>query len=297
MMKRNSGMSTAVAKLLQLLDLERIEENLFRGASPNVGWQRVFGGQVIGQALIAAQRTVAVERAVHSLHCYFLHPGDLKVPIVYEVDRIRDGGSFTTRRVVAIQHGTPIFSMSASFQKTEPGLTHCMPMPDVAPPEALPSERELVERYLEAAPENVRGYWLRERPIELRPVDATHYVSSKTLDPIQNVWMRTTGELPDDPAIQAAALAYASDMTLIDTALFAHGRSVFDPRIQVASLDHAIWFHRPIRMQDWHLYAQDSPNSSGARGLARGGVYSRDGQLVASIAQEGLIRERREVRD
>jgi len=217
-------MSKAVETLIDILDLERIEHNLYRGESPDVGWQRIFGGQVIGQALVAAQRTVQSgkdepERIVHSLHGYFMRPGDPSVPTIYEVDRIRDGRSFTTRRVVAIQHGRAIFSMSASFQ--------------------------------------------------------------------------ITGKLPNDTAVQQAVLAYASDMTLLDTSLFAHGRAVFDPNLQVASLDHAMWFHRPMNMEEWHLYSQDSPNSSGARGFTRGSIYSRDGQLVASVAQEGLIRERK----
>lgn len=286
-------MSRAVATLVEILDLERLEENLFRGVSPQVGWQRVFGGQVIGQALIAARRTVAKVRQAHSLHCYFLRPGDPSIPIIYEVDRIRDGGSFTTRRVVAIQHGHAIFSMSASFQIAEPGLDHFIAMPDVPPPESLPSERDLAEQYIDHAPENVRRYWQRERPIELRPVDLTHYISATRLEPVQHVWFRTTGPLPADPAIHASVLAYASDMTLLDTSLFAHGRAVFDPRLQVASLDHAIWYHRQMNMEEWHLYAQDSPSSSGARGFTRGCIYTQDGRLVASVTQEGLIRERR----
>lgn len=285
-------MSNAVDTLLETLDLERIEINLFRGRSPDVGWQRVFGGQVIGQALVAAQRTVESGRQVHSLHCYFMRPGDPSNPIIYEVDRIRDGGSFTTRRVVAIQHGRAIFSMSASFQIREDGLDHAFEMPDIPRPENLVSEKELAAQFIDHAPENVRKYWQRERPIELRPTDLTHYVSRKKLQPSQNVWFRATGKLPDDAAIQAAVLAYASDMTLLDTSLFAHGRAIFDPHLQVASLDHAMWFHRPLNMEDWHLYTQDSPNASGARGLARGSIFSADGRLVASVAQEGLIRVR-----
>ena len=285
-------MSKAVDTLLEILDLERIEQNLYRGKSPDVGWQRVFGGQVIGQSLVAAQRTVEEGRVVHSLHGYFMRPGDPSVPIVYEVDRIRDGRSFTTRRVVAIQHGKAIFSMSASFQVIEPGLEHFVEMPEVAMPETLPSEKQLADQFIDHAPEGVRRYWQRERPIELRPINLEHYISNKKLDPTQNIWFRATGNLPDDPAIQQAVLAYASDMTLLDTSLFAHGRAVFDPNLQVASLDHAMWFHRPLKMEDWHLYHQDSPNSSGARGFTRGSIYSRDGQLIASVAQEGLIRER-----
>ena len=284
-------MSEAVRNLLSILDLEPLERNLFRGRSPQVGWQRVFGGQVIGQALVAAARTVE-DRRVHSLHCYFMRPGDPSVPIIYEVDRIRDGKSFTTRRVVAIQHGQAIFSMSASFQVEEPGLEHQIPMDEVPAPEALPSEQELKERFLPVMPEPVRRYWERERPIEMRPVDLTRYVSRKPLQPKQFLWFRATAALPDDPVVHQSVLAYASDMTLLDSSLLAHGRSVFDRDLQVASLDHALWLHRPFRADDWLLYAQDSPNSSGARGFSRGEIFARDGTLVASVAQEGLIRPR-----
>ena len=287
-------MSEAVKTLLKTLDLERIEQNIYRGESPNVGWQRVFGGQVIGQSLVAAQRTVEPERVVHSLHGYFMRPGDPTVPILYEVDRIRDGRSFTTRRVVAIQHGKAIFSMSASFQIIEAGLEHQLTMPEVPNPEDLPSEKQLADQYIDHAPEGVRRYWQRARPIELRPINLEHYISDKKLAPEQNIWFRATGDLPNDSAVQQAVLAYASDMTLLDTSLFAHGRAVFDPRLQVASLDHAMWFHRPMNMEEWHLYSQDSPNTSGARGFTRGNIYARDGKLVASVAQEGLIRERDE---
>ncbi|WP_428698678.1 acyl-CoA thioesterase II [Stappia sp.] len=287
-------MRSAVDDLLSILDLEPLEHNLFRGMSPQVGWQRVFGGQVIGQSLVAASRTVPEDRFVHSLHAYFLRPGDPAVPIIYEVDRIRDGGSFTTRRVVAIQHGCAIFSMSASFQAFEDGLAHQAEMPDVPAPEDLPSEAELKEKFLANAPEPVRRYWERDRPIELRPVDMTHYFSRKKLTPAQNVWVRASAALPDDRRIHSCVLAYASDMTLLDTSLFAHGTSVFDPDLQVASLDHAMWFHRPFRADDWLLYAEDSPSASGGRGFTRGSLFSRDGQLVASVAQEGLIRVRKQ---
>ncbi len=285
-------MSKAVETLIDILDLERIEQNLYRGESPDVGWQRVFGGQVIGQALVAAQNTVEEGRVVHSLHGYFMRPGDPSVPIVYDVDRIRDGRSFTTRRVVAIQHGKAIFSMSASFQIIEEGLEHYLEMPDIAQPEDLPSEKQLADQFIDHAPEGVRKYWQRERPIELRPINLEHYISDKKLEPKQNIWFRATGKLPDVATLQQAVLAYASDMTLLDTSLFAHGRAVFDSKLQVASLDHAMWFHRPMNMEEWHLYSQDSPNSSGARGFTRGSIYSRDGRLIASVAQEGLIRER-----
>jgi len=286
-------MSSAVEELISILDLETLEHNLFRGRSPQSGWQRVFGGQVIGQALVAAQRTVEPDRHVHSLHCYFMRPGDPAVPIIYEVDRIRDGSSFTTRRVVAVQHGHAIFSLSASFQVDEPGLEHIIEMPEGVPaPDTLLSEKELIAQFIDHVPEAVRKYWQRERPIEFKPVSLTHYMTREKLPPKQNVWIRTTGLVPDDRALQAAVLAYLSDMTLLDTSLFAHGRSIFDPDIQVASLDHAMWFHRPHKFDDWFLYSQDSPNSSGARGLTRGSIYASDGTLVASVAQEGLIRLR-----
>ncbi|MEQ8698962.1 MAG: acyl-CoA thioesterase II [Bauldia litoralis] len=284
-------MSSAVETLISILDLETLEHNLFRGRSPKVGWQRVFGGQVIGQALVAAARTVE-GRAAHSLHCYFMRPGDPEVPIIYEVDRIRDGKSFTTRRVVAIQHGEAIFSMSASFQIEETGLDHQVEMPDVPAPEDLPSEADLKALFLKDAPEKVRVYWERERPIELRPVDLRHYVSREKLPPAQRVWIKTTGPLPDDPDIHRCVLAYASDMTLLDTSLFAHGRMIFDKDLQVASLDHSMWIHRPFRADEWLLYAEDSPSASGARGFNRGSLFKRDGTLVASVAQEGLIRLR-----
>ncbi|WP_046861716.1 acyl-CoA thioesterase II [Microvirga massiliensis] len=284
-------MSRAVDDLLAILDLEPLERNLFRGRSPQVGWQRVFGGQVIGQALVAACRTVE-GRAPHSLHAYFLLPGDPKVPIIYEVERLRDGRSFTTRHVKAIQHGQAIFSMSASFHVAEPGFDHAAEMPKVPAPEDLPSESEMKAGVLPLMPDPVRAYYERERPIELRPVEFERYTSRAPLGRHFNVWIRATGPLPDDPAIHQCVLAYASDMTLLDSSLIAHGRTVFDRSIQAASLDHALWFHRPFRADEWLLYAQDSPSASGARGFSRGLIFTRDGRLVASVAQEGLVRER-----
>ena len=288
-------MSKAVRQMLETLDLETLEHNLFRGRSPDTGWQRVFGGQVIGQALVAAQRTVPSERKVHSLHGYFLRPGDPAVPIIYEVDRIRDGGSFTTRRVVGIQHGAAIWSMSASFQVAEQGLDWHEPMPDVTPPDQLPGNAEIeatMERMGDALPEAVRRYWRRERPVEMRATSYDHYLSDRPLPARQDVWLRASGPIPADHNVQAAVLAYASDMTLLDTALYPHGRKIFDADLQVASLDHSMWFHRPIDVNQWHLYTQDAPNTSGSRGLTRGSLYAEDGTLVASVAQEGLLRLR-----
>ncbi len=285
-------MTSAVEELLTILDLEPLEHNLFRGRSPKTGWQRVFGGQVIGQALVAAQRTVDPERQVHSLHGYFMLGGDPKVPIIYEVDRIRDGGSFTTRRVVAIQHGHAIFSMSASFQRLEEGLDYQDTMPEQPDPETLVSEKKMKEQFLHLAPDHVKKYWQRDRPIEMRATSFKHYISDDKLAAVQYVWIRATDEIPDDPSLQAAVLAYASDMTLLDTSLFPHGRKVFDNDMQVASLDHSMWFHRPININEWILFAQDSPSTSGARGFTRGNLFARDGTLVASATQEGLIRLR-----
>ncbi|HET6376967.1 MAG TPA: acyl-CoA thioesterase II [Methylocella sp.] len=282
-------MSGAVAQLLEILDLERIEENIFRGRSPQVGWQRVFGGLVVAQALVASARTVEM-RAPHSLHGYFLLPGDPSVPIIYEVDRIRDGKSFTTRRCNAIQHGRAIFSLSASFHIEEPGLEHAFSMPKVPPPEELPSEKDLLEQFGAAMPEAIRQWFSKERPIELRPAGLPRFVSQAPGSFEQNIWMRAAGPLPADPAVHRAVLAYLSDMTLLDAALGTHGHSVFDSGLQVASLDHALWFHRPFRADEWLLYAQDSPNACGARGLGRGLLFSHDGRLIASVVQEGLMR-------
>ena len=284
-------MSRALDQLLTILDIERLEENLFRGLSPQVGWQRVFGGQVIGQALVAANRTVN-GRLTHSLHAYFLRAGDPSVPIIYNVDRIRDGGSFTTRRVVAVQHGQAIFSMAASFHKQETGLEHQIKMPEVPPPESLPSEAELKACLIDRVPPQVKAYWERERPIEIRPVDLSRYLTPGNHDPSQQVWIRATGELSNDQSLHQCVLAYASDFTLLDTALIAHGRFVFDPKLILASLDHALWFHRKLRADEWLLYAQDSPISGGGRAFCRGMLFTRDGKLVASTAQEGLLRER-----
>jgi acyl-CoA thioesterase-2 len=282
----------AVQTMLDVLNIERLEVNLFRGRSPQDRWQRVFGGQVIGQALVAACRTVQ-GRAPHSLHAYFLIGGDPKVPIIYEVDRIRDGKSFTTRRVVAIQHGQAIFTLMVSFHNDEPGLEHQVPMPEVPPPEELPSEAQIRATVLPNMPEAVQRYYRSERPIELRPVEYGRYLGRKSETGKFNVWIRATGKLPDDPAIHQCVLAYASDMSLLDAALVPHGRSLFEKDFMGASLDHALWLHRPFRADDWLLYAQESPSMTGSRGFSRGLIFRRDGALVASVAQEGLVRIRR----
>ncbi len=286
-------MSEAVSALLQVLDLETLEVNLFRGRSPQTGWQRVFGGQVIGQALVAATRTVE-NIAAHSLHAYFVLPGDPKVPIVYEVERTRDGKSFTTRSVKAIQHGRPIFIMMVSFHNNEEGLENQMRMPDVPAPETLPTEEEIRRDILPILPEPVRRYYERERPFELRPVEFAHYIGKKPTGDRFNVWFKTTAQLPDDPAIHQCALAYASDFTLLDSSLVPLGRTLFDKELMGASLDHALWLHRPFRADEWLLYSQDSPNLHGSRGLSRGLIFRQDGTLVASVTQEGLVRLKRE---
>lgn len=282
-------MASALDRLVELLDLEEIEVNIFRGRSPQEDRQRVFGGQVAGQALVAAGRTV--ERGqVHSLHAYFLRPGDPTIPILYEVDRIRDGRSFTTRRVVAIQHGRAIFHLSASFQKPERGLEHQVSMPDAPDPESLPGFEERSRALSERLPEGSEGWLERERPIDVRYVDPVDVFAPEKRPPRQLVWIKADGRLPDEPLLHQCVAAYASDMTLIDTALLPHAISWPDPRLISASLDHAMWFHRSFRADDWLLYAQESSSASGARGFSLGRLYARDGELVASVAQEGLIR-------
>jgi len=283
---------TALNNLLKILDLEQLDDNLFRGMSPQDGWQRVYGGQVLGQALMAAIRLVPPTRIANSLHAYFLLGGDPKHPILYEVERTRDGGSFSTRRVKAVQHGRMIFVMGVSFHDPESGFDHAAPMPDVPKPEDLKSANEVFAALLDKLPENMRTYWSRERPIDMRPVDLSRYMKREIRDPVQSIWLKPNGVLPDEPAIHQGMLAYASDLTLLDTALIAHAKLLFDADMQLASLDHALWFHRPFRWDDWILYAQDSPSASGARGFCRGALYTRDGTLIASTVQEGLMRKR-----
>lgn len=283
---------SALQTLLQILDLEQLDDNIFRGTSPKDGWQRVYGGQVLGQALIAAIRMVPPTRIAHSLHGYFLLGGDPKHPILYEVERTRDGGSFSTRRVKAIQHGRMIFVMGVSFHDPEPGFDHAAPMPDVPPPEDLKSANELFAALVDKLPENMRAYWSRERPVDMRPVDLSRYMKREAREPTQHIWLKPNGVLPDDPAVHQGMLAYASDFTLLDTALIAHAKLLFDADMQLASLDHALWFHRPFLWNDWILYAQDSPSAAGSRGFCRGSLYARDGTLIASTVQEGLMRQR-----
>jgi acyl-CoA thioesterase II len=277
--------------LLDHLTLERLEEDRFRGESRSLGGKSVFGGQVLSQALLAADATVEGRRA-HSLHAYFLLAGDPNTPIVYEVERIRDGRSFTTRRVVAVQHGRRIFNMAVSFQVAEEGLDHHAAMPDVPGPEGLPSASELYRQIADRLPEERREAMIAERPIEMRPVRPRDLLNPERRPPQRQVWFRAAGALSDDPALHQAMLAYASDFTLLGTALYPHGLSFFNPGVQALSLDHAMWFHRPFRMDDWLLYAMDSPSASAGRGLGRGSIFTRDGRLIASVAQEGVIRLR-----
>jgi len=282
-------MPSSLAALLELLDLEPLEVNLFRGLSPETPHQRVFGGQVAAQALVAAGRTVESDHRVHSLHSYFLRPGDPTIPIVFEVDRIRDGRSFTTRRVVAIQHGRAIFNLSASFHADEPGPDHAMPMPSVPEPDALPTVRERVEAKRGAASADALEWLDRSTPLEARPVQAPHWLEPSRREPTQDLWFRAAGTLPDEPLLHACVVAYASDMSLIDTATLPHAIG-YDASFMIASLDHAMWFHRDFRADEWLLYHQVSPSASGARGLAEGYVFRRDGALAVTVIQEGLIR-------
>ena len=286
-------MSGVLDDLVKLLALERIEENLFRGQSQDLGWGTVFGGQVLGQALSAAAQTVPADRHVHSLHAYFLRPGDVTKPIVYDVDRIRDGTSFTTRRVVAIQSGRAIFNLAASFQKEEPGFEHQASMPAAPPPESLITDQERFAKAAGKLPKFAMDRATAERPIELRVADEDDDLfHPKKKPPRRMVWLRAIAPLADDPALHAYLLAYASDFSFVTTALLPHGVTWLTPGMQIASIDHVMWFHRPARIDDWLLYVMDSPAAHGARGLARGLIFTKDGQLVASTAQEGLIRQR-----
>ena len=279
-----------VGELIDLLQLERLEENLFRGQSRDIGTRYVFGGQVLGQALSAAQRTVDPARAVHSLHAYFLRAGDIEAPIVYEVDRARNGKSFSVRRVVAIQHGQTIFNFSASFQISEAGVEHQMSMPDVPQPEDLVPPEPLPPAELAKIPVKLQRWLGMKGPFEFRHVYPRNELNPPKRPPFQQVWFRLIDRAPDDPTLHRAMLAYASDFHLIGTATLAHGVSFLQSHVQMASLDHALWFHRPFRVDEWLLYACDSPSAQGARGLTRGMIYTRDGALVASTAQEGMIR-------
>lgn len=282
-------MTNLVQDLIKHLTLERLEDNLFRGESKDIGSPSVYGGQVLGQALSAASQTVE-GREAHSLHGYFLRPGDKKLPVVYEVDRIRDGKSYTTRRVVAVQRGRPIFNMSASFKLGEDGLEHQCAMPVVPEPEGLPNMTELGKQALAELPDKLNRFLKWQRPIELRPVQQIHPLNPKPAPPTREVWIRAVGPLPVEPGMHKAMLAYASDYSLLATALLPHGLTFTQGTIRAASLDHAMWFHRDFRIDDWLLYSMDSPSMSHGRGFSRGNLFTREGVLVASVAQEGMIR-------
>jgi len=287
-------MSHVLDDLVSLLSLEPIEENLFRGRSQDLGFRQLFGGQVLGQSLSAASKTVEDERHVHSLHGYFLRPGDAHLPVVYQVDRVRDGGSFSTRRVTAIQKGNPIFTCSASFQYDEEGYEHQTQMPQVVGPENLPSEVELMRRHEHLIPEHLKDKLLCPKPIEFRPVTESDPYNPKPTEAVKYIWFRADGSLPDIPALHKYMLAYASDFNLLTTSLLPHGKTVWQKDMQIASLDHSLWFHGELRADDWLLYAMDSPWAGNSRGFSRGSVYNRAGKLVASVSQEGLIRHRKD---
>jgi acyl-CoA thioesterase-2 len=290
------GRHPIVAELLALLDLEPLEVNIYRGRNRDIGTGRVFGGQVFAQSLVAAQRTVQAGRDAHSVHGYFLRAGDLKAPIIFFVDRPRDGGSFTSRRVTAIQHGEAIFHLSASFHLNETGLEHQRAMPEVPAPESLQPELDLIRDMADRIPEPVRAVLTQDRPFDFRPVNPSDPFQPQVREPVRYVWFRAVAPLPDDRTIHQAVLAYASDYGLLPTALYPHGIAMRDRRLQIASLDHSLWLHRDFRADDWLLYAMDSPVAAGARGFVRGSVYTRSGTLVASVAQEGLMRVRNDTK-
>lgn len=285
-------MSHALQHLLDLLHLEKIEEGLFRGQSEDLGLRQVFGGQVVGQALFAAKQTVEAERGLHSFHSYFLLPGDSRKPIIYDVQNLRDGNSFSARRVSAIQNGKPIFYMTASFQRQESGFEHQNTMPDVPAPETLKSEQEIAQSMIHLLPEQFRGKFLQQRAIEMRPVKFHNPLKGSVDEPIRHVWCRANGKMPDDERIHKYLLGYTSDCNFLLTALQPHGVGFLEAGMQVATIDHSMWFHRPFRLDDWLLYTVESTSASGARGFVRGQFYTREGVLVASSVQEGVMRRR-----
>ncbi|AJJ12622.1 acyl-CoA thioesterase II [Yersinia rohdei] len=285
-------MSQALKKLLDLLFLEKIEEGIFRGQSEDLGLRQVFGGQVVGQAIYAAKQTVPSDRSVHSFHSYFLRPGDSSKPIIYDVETLRDGKSFSARRISAIQNGKPIFYMTASFQVQEEGVEHQNTMPDVPPPEGLMSETDIARKFAHLIPEKVREKFIGHQPIEMRPVKFHNPLQGSIDEPNRHVWFRANGQMPDDLRVHQYLLGYASDFNFLPTALQPHGIGFLEPQVQIATIDHSMWFHRPFRLDDWLLYAVESTSASGARGFVRGQIYNREGELVASTVQEGVIRLR-----
>ena len=293
-MTKENSLDTTIERLVELMDLEVIEENIFRGESQDIGSPQVFGGQVLGQALMAASRTVE-DRLVHSLHAYFLRRGDFEAPIVYEVDRARDGGSFSNRRIIAVQHGEQIFNMTASFQKPEDGLEHQSKMPEVKPPNELEDLVDLIKpEWVEQLPARIKRMLTRRRPFEVRPVEIPQFLTNQTGEPIKHSWIRANGKVPDHEGLHQALLAYVSDYDLLTTAILPHGTNLMQNRFQMASLDHAMWFHKPMMIDQWMLFAYESTRSSGSRGFARAEIFAQDGTLIASTSQEGLMRVRRE---
>jgi acyl-CoA thioesterase-2 len=285
-------MSDTLKELLTLLTLEKIEQGIYRGQSQDLGYKALFGGQVMGQALSACQETVTKERFVHSLHSYFLRPGDANQPVVYEVENIRDGSSFSTRRVQAIQNGKAIFYMTASFQHTESGFDHQDVMPKVPAPENLSSFDDFIKANQDYLPESLREKFLAEKPIDVRPVQQYNWINPSKTDSVNQTWIKANGNLPEDMRIHTYMLAYTSDFHFLPTALLPHGASHWLPNFQIATIDHAMWFHRPFKFDDWLLYCMDSPSASNGRGLVKGQIYNRQGELVASTMQEGVIRQR-----
>lgn len=285
-------MNRQLQQLYEHLDLEALGDDVFQTKFGNEGWRQIFGGQVLAQALLSASCTVDTERQPHSLHAYFLRPGDKKAPIRFQVERLRDGRSFTTRRVTAIQHGAAILNMAASFQIDEAGLSHQVEMPQVPPPQECLTRAQLAEKYRDSMPEEMFQHASRPFAIDLRPAEPENLMAPEVRPPHRMVWMKLNDSLPADYPWHRHMLAYASDMTLLETSLRPHEVSMFTPNLQMASLDHSMWFHRPFRMDEWLLYVQDSPSSSGARGFSRGNIFRENGELVVSVAQEGLIRLR-----
>ncbi|WP_145931244.1 acyl-CoA thioesterase II [Yersinia bercovieri] len=283
-------MSQPLAKLLDLLHLEKIEEGIFRGQSEDLGLRQVFGGQVVGQAIYAAKQTVPMDRIVHSFHSYFLRPGDSSKPIIYDVETLRDGTSFSARRISAIQNGKPIFYMTASFQSQEEGFEHQNNMPEVPSPDGLMSESDIARQFAHLIPEKVREKFIGNQPIEMRPVKFHNPLQGSVEEPNRYVWFRANGEMPDDLRVHQYLLGYASDFNFLPTALQPHGIGFLEPGVQIATIDHSMWFHRPFRLDDWLLYAVESTSASGARGFVRGQIYNQQGVLVASTVQEGVIR-------
>ncbi|MCH9269227.1 acyl-CoA thioesterase II [Pantoea ananatis] len=287
-------MSQALENLLNLIHLEKIEEGLFRGQSEDLGLRQVFGGQVVGQALFAAKQTVPEDRVIHSFHSYFLRPGDSQKPIIYDVESLRDGKSFSARRVSAIQNGQPIFYMTASFQSPESGFEHQKPMPQVKGPNNLPNEQQMAQKMAHMLPEKLREKFIAERPLEIRPVQIHNPLRGHVDKPQRQVWIRANGTLPDDLRIHQYLLGYASDLNFLPVALQPHGKGFLESDMQVATIDHSMWFHRELNFNDWLLYSVESTSASGARGFVRGEFYNRQGELVASTVQEGVMRQRSE---